>query len=89
MSRGNRGGTHGQPWAYGQAGNLDSSHLEMSGTDFGRLRLWYRGTEDMSQSSCGQSQLTHKSGGRMERAVFCGICQALAQFHCRAFMNME
>lgn len=53
---GNRGGTHGQQRAEGQAGNLDST-WELVGRALD-LRLWYQGTKDLSRSSCGQSQLT-------------------------------
>lgn len=43
MSCGNRGGTHSQRGPDGQAGDLDSSHLEIRCP-----RLWYQGTEGMS-----------------------------------------
>ena len=72
MPCGNKSGTCSQQQPDGQASDLDSSHLEISGQSFGCPRLWYQGGEDMSQSSCGQSQLTCKSDGLMMRAAFCG-----------------
>lgn len=36
------GGTHGQQWAGGLVGDLDSSHLEISGRALGP-RLWLQG----------------------------------------------
>lgn len=84
---GNRGGTLDQLGPDGQAGDLDSSAWKLVARAKFRLpRLWYQGTipcEDMSQSSCGQSQVTYKP---MVRAAFCGICHVLAWYR-HALMN--
>lgn len=40
-----QGGTHSQRGSDGQASDLDSSHLEISGRGFRCPRLWHQGTE--------------------------------------------
>lgn len=70
MSCGNRGGTRSQQQPDGQAADLDSSLPEIRGESLGHPRLWYQRTEDMSQSSRGQRQLTQKSDELMKRTAF-------------------
>ena len=78
---GNRGETHGQWWPDGQAGCLDSSHLEI------RVGLSTSKAMVSGDKAPVGSQLTYKSDEPKMGVAFGRLYHVLAWDHCHTFMN--